>query len=107
MHSSPLVRGAATFPHPSTAPIAGVDHPIDLSVERMRCSHYVLVESVMCKRSRKLTVEQVLEVRLSYMVGEREWAKLAKKFGLSPEAIKNAAIGLTYKDLPMPPKRMK
>ena len=54
---------------------------------------------------RKLTVEQVLEVRLCYMVGEREWTKLAKKFGVSAEAVKNAATGVTYRDLPMPPKR--
>jgi Zn-dependent peptidase ImmA (M78 family) len=55
--------------------------------------------------SRKLTVEQVLEARLCYMVGEHEWAKLAKKFGVSREAIKAAAVGWTFKDLPMPPKR--
>ena len=54
---------------------------------------------------RKLTVEQVLEVRLCYMVGEREWSQLAKKFGVSAEAVKNAATGATYKDLPMPPTR--
>jgi hypothetical protein len=38
------------------------------------------------------------------MVGEREWTKLAKRFGVSAEAVRNAAIGLTYRDLPMPPK---
>jgi Zn-dependent peptidase ImmA (M78 family) len=53
---------------------------------------------------RKLTVEQVLEVRLCYMVGDQEWSKLAKRFGVSREAIKNAAKGATYRDLPMPPK---
>jgi hypothetical protein len=55
--------------------------------------------------SRKLTVEQVLEARLCYMVGDWEWSKLAKKFGVSRDAVKNAAQGLTYRDLPMPPKR--
>ena len=55
--------------------------------------------------NRKLTVEQVLEARLCYMVGDREWAKLAKKFGVSREAVKAAAMGLTFKELPMPPKR--
>lgn len=41
--------------------------------------------------SRKLTVEQVLEARLCYMVGDWEWSKLARKFGVSREAVKNAA----------------
>ncbi len=59
----------------------------------------------MSNSSRKLTVEQVLEARLCYMVGDREWAKLAKRFGVSREAVKAAAMGLTFKDLPMPPKR--
>jgi hypothetical protein len=54
--------------------------------------------------SRKLTVEQVLEARLCYMVGDWEWSKLAKKFGVSRDAVKNAAQGVTYRDLPMPPK---
>jgi hypothetical protein len=72
----------------------------------MRRSHFVLGESVMENGRRKLTVEQVLEARLCYMVGEREWAKLAKKFGVSREAIKAAALGLTFKDVPMPPKRV-
>jgi hypothetical protein len=71
----------------------------------MRRSHFVLVESVMSNGGRKLTVEQVLEVRLCYMVGEREWSKLAKKFGVSREAVKNAAIRATYRDLPMPPMK--
>jgi hypothetical protein len=55
--------------------------------------------------SRKLTVEQVLEARLCYMVGDWQWSKLAKKFGVGPEVVKAAAKGFTYKDLPMPPKR--
>jgi hypothetical protein len=56
--------------------------------------------------SRKLTVEQVLEARLCYMVGDWEWAKLAKKFGVTSAVIKSAAKGETYRDLPMPPKRV-
>jgi hypothetical protein len=55
--------------------------------------------------SRKLTVEQVLEARLCYMVGDWKWSKLARKFGVGSEAVKAAAKGDTYKDLPMPPKR--
>jgi hypothetical protein len=60
----------------------------------------------MGKSSRKLTVEQVLEARLCYMVGDWEWSKLARKFGVGSESVKNAAKGITYKDLPMPPKRL-
>jgi len=55
------------------------------------------------KNSRKFTVEQVFEARLCYMVGAWEWSKLAKKFGVSRDAVKNAARGATYRDLPMPP----
>ncbi len=56
--------------------------------------------------SRKLTVEQVLEARLCYMVGDWQWSKLAKRFGVGPEVVKKAALGVTYRDLPMPPKRI-
>ena len=59
----------------------------------------------MAKSSRKLSVEQVLEARLCYMVGDWQWSKLAKKFGVGPEVVKAAAKGFTYRDLPMPPKR--
>ena len=59
----------------------------------------------MSNSSRKLSVEQILEARLCYMVGEWEWSKLAKKFGVSRDVVKNAAIGISYRDLPMPPKR--
>jgi hypothetical protein len=59
----------------------------------------------MTNGSRKLTVEQVLEARLCYMVGDWKWSKLAKKFGVRSEAVKAAARGDTYKDLPMPPRR--
>jgi len=55
--------------------------------------------------SRKLTVEQVLECRLCYMVGDWQWSKLAKKLGVGPGVVKAAAKGITYKHLPMPPKR--
>ncbi|WP_457091462.1 hypothetical protein [Microvirga sp. P5_D2] len=53
----------------------------------------------------KLTVEQVLEARLRYASGEREYSKLARDFGVSREAIRNAVDGLTFKYLPMPPKK--
>jgi hypothetical protein len=53
---------------------------------------------------RKLTVEQVLEARLRYASGEREFAKFAREYGVNREAIKAAVLGLTFKDLPMPPR---
>jgi hypothetical protein len=53
----------------------------------------------------KLTVEQVLEARLRHASGEREYSRLALKFGVSREAIRNAVDGVTFKYLPMPPKR--
>jgi DNA-binding GntR family transcriptional regulator len=53
----------------------------------------------------KLTVEQVLEARLRYEAGEREYSKLAREYGVSREAIRNAVDGMTFKYLPMPPKR--
>lgn len=71
----------------------------------MRCSHFVLVESVMESGRRKLTVEQVLEARWRYASGERDFAKFARDYGVSREAIKAAILGMTFKDLPMPPKR--
>jgi hypothetical protein len=54
----------------------------------------------------KLTVEQVLEARLRHASGEREYSKLAREFGVSREAIRNAVDGVTFKYLPMPPKRL-
>ena len=53
----------------------------------------------------KLTVEQVLEARLRFASGEREFSKLAREFGVSRDAVRHAAEGLTFKYLPMPPKR--
>jgi hypothetical protein len=56
---------------------------------------------------RKLTVEQVLEARLRYAAGERELSKLARAYGVGRQAVHSAAVGHTFKDLPMPPKRMR
>jgi DNA-binding phage protein len=52
----------------------------------------------------KLTVEQVLEARLRYASGEREFSKLARDYGVSREALRSAVEGRTFKYLPMPPK---
>jgi hypothetical protein len=57
-----------------------------------------------CFPRRKLTVEQVLDARLSYAVGDRDWTKLARKYGVGRDIVRSAALGLTYKHLPMPPK---
>jgi hypothetical protein len=57
--------------------------------------------------TRKLTVEQVLEARLRYAAGERELSKLARVYGVGRQAVHSAAVGQTYKDLPMPPRRMR
>ena len=56
-------------------------------------------------RKRKLTTEQVLEARWRYASGEREFSKFARDYGVGRESIKNAVLGLTFKELPMPPKR--
>jgi hypothetical protein len=45
-----------------------------------------------------------MEIR--YASGEREWSQFARQYGVSREAIKSAVLGLTFKELPMPPKRM-
>jgi hypothetical protein len=55
-------------------------------------------------RKRKLTTEQVLEARLRFASGEWEWGKFSKDYGVSRETIKSAVLGITFKELPMPPK---
>ncbi len=55
-------------------------------------------------RKTKLTVEKVLEARLRYTAGEREFARLAIDYGVSRSAIANAVLGYTFKHLPMPPR---
>ncbi|MEZ0171014.1 hypothetical protein [Microvirga sp. TS319] len=54
----------------------------------------------------KLTTEQVLEARLRYAAGEREFTKLARDYGVSRPTITNAVLGYTFKHLPMPPRRV-
>ena len=56
-------------------------------------------------RKRKLTTEQVLEARWRYASGEREISMFARDYGVGRESIKNAVLGMTFKKLPMPPKR--
>jgi hypothetical protein len=56
-------------------------------------------------RKRKLTTEQVLEARLRFASGEKDWSHLGRAYGVSRETIKNAVLGYTFKELPMPPKR--
>lgn len=57
-------------------------------------------------RKRKLTTEQVLEARMRFTSGEREWGKLSRDYGVSRGVIKSAVMGETFKELPMPPKRV-
>lgn len=57
-------------------------------------------------RRRKLGTEQVLEARWRYAAEEREFSKLGRDYGVRGETIKQVVLGETYKDLPMPPKRM-
>ncbi len=53
----------------------------------------------------KLTVEQVLEARWRYASGERKYSKMAREFGVTREAIRDSVEGMTFKYLPMPPRR--
>jgi hypothetical protein len=55
-------------------------------------------------RKTKLTVEHVLKARLRYAAGEREFTKLANKYGVSRSAVASAVLGYTFKHLPMPPR---
>ena len=73
----------------------------------MRCSAFVPSDSGEGMSTRKLTVEQVLEARLRYAAGERELSKLARAYGVGRQALQSAVVGHTFKDLPMPPKRMR
>ena len=57
-------------------------------------------------QTRKLTVEQVLEARLRYAAGERKFGKLAQFYQVSRSTITNAVLGNTFKELPMPPRRL-
>jgi hypothetical protein len=47
-------------------------------------------------------VEQVLEARLRYAAGEREFARLASDYSVSRHTI--AVLGYTFKHLPMLPR---
>ncbi|ANY82991.1 hypothetical protein BB934_32770 (plasmid) [Microvirga ossetica] len=58
------------------------------------------------RRTTKLTVEQVLEARLRYAAGEREFQKLAREYRVGRSTITKAVLGYTFKELPMPPRRL-
>ena len=53
---------------------------------------------------RKLTVEQVLEARWLQAQGKANFAQLSKEYGVDRWSIKRAALGETFKELPMPPR---
>jgi hypothetical protein len=59
---------------------------------------------MLSRPNRKLTIEQVLEARWRYASGEREWSRFARDYRVGRETIRDAVLGLTFKDLPMPPK---
>jgi hypothetical protein len=61
-------------------------------------------EEAKAPRYRTLTVEQVLEARWLYAQGRVDFTSLAKKHGVSRWSLKQAALGETYRNLPMPPK---
>jgi hypothetical protein len=42
--------------------------------------------------SRKLTVEQVLDIRLRYAVGNREWTKIGRIYGVKANAVRDVAL---------------
>jgi hypothetical protein len=60
---------------------------------------------MLSRPNRKLSVEQVLEARWRYASGEREWSRFARDYGVGRETIRDAVLGLTFKEVPMPPKR--
>jgi ribosome-binding protein aMBF1 (putative translation factor) len=51
-----------------------------------------------------LTVEQVIAIRLQRARGEISYYRLAKELKVKDTVVRNAALGLTYKDIPMPPR---
>jgi len=53
--------------------------------------------------NRKLTVEQVLEIRMLQAQGRADFKMLSKQYGVDRNAIRMAALGYTFKELPMPP----
>jgi hypothetical protein len=59
------------------------------------------------KGERTLTVEQVPDARLRHTVGERELSGFAQEYEVVRQALRSSAVGHTYKDLPMPLKRMR
>ena len=80
---------------------------MDASSLRVSRSAFVPSKSGESMSKRKLTVEQVLEARLRYAAGERELTRLAREYGVGRQVVHSAAVGQTYKDLPMPPKRIR
>jgi hypothetical protein len=53
--------------------------------------------------NRKLTVEQVLEIRMLQAQGKADFKRLSQQYGVDRNAIRMAALGHTFKELPMPP----
>jgi len=51
-----------------------------------------------------LAVDQVLEDRLRYASGEKEFEKLATDYGVHRMALQKAVLGHTLRRLPVPPR---
>ena len=102
-----MLTNPAPYLHLSTTFVARVGHRIDLHPFRMACSAFVPTGLDESMGKRKLTIEQVLEARLRYAAGERELSKLAEAYGVARQALQSAVVGHTYKDLPLPPKRLR
>jgi hypothetical protein len=57
-----------------------------------------------CRKTGSTFARDDLEARLRYTSGERQLRKLSRDCGVSRETIKNAILGMTFKDLPMQAK---
>jgi hypothetical protein len=66
---------------------------LDSSAYVSRCSLYVRSRRGTRIGRPKLTVEQILRARLRCASGERQFSRLARDFGVSQEAVRNAAGG--------------
>jgi hypothetical protein len=51
----------------------------------------------------KLTASKVEKIRKEYAAGKVTYVSLARKYGLTPTALRHAAIGKTWKHIPTPP----
>jgi hypothetical protein len=72
----------------------------------MRRSHYVLMKTRRAHTKTEADYRASPRARLRFASGEKDWSQLSRAYGASRETIKNAVLGFTFKELPMPPKRV-